>query len=115
MPLGLRPPAERRGRGPDRPRPSRLLAMEIEETETPTLWARQMHSPDARLREEAARRLWLHFAERLRGVGRRHLDPMLLRRAGEDDVLQSLFASFFTAPPGSGGPPANRVELWRLL
>src|SRR4051812_28897554 len=103
------------GRWPDGPERSRRFAMENEDSETPTLWARQMHSPDARLREEAARRLWLHFAERLRAVVRRRLDPQLLRRSGEDDVLQSLFASFFNAPPGSGGPPANRVEIWRLL
>jgi len=32
-----------------------------------------------------------------------------------DDVLQSLFASFFAAAPGPDGPPRNRAELWRLL
>jgi RNA polymerase sigma-70 factor (ECF subfamily) len=74
-----------------------------------------MHSPDAARREEAARQIWLRFAGRLRGLMRSRLDPRILRRAGEDDVLQSLFASFFTAPPDPGGPPRSRADLWRLL
>jgi len=80
-----------------------------------TRFAFDLHSPDAALREEAARQIWLRFAERLRGVVRRRLDPRILRRTGEDDVLQSLFASFFTAPPGASGPPRSRADLWRLL
>jgi RNA polymerase sigma-70 factor (ECF subfamily) len=80
-----------------------------------TRYAFEMHSPDAARREEAARQLWLRFAERLRGVVRRRVDPRILRRSSEDDVLQSLFASFFTAPPGPGGPPRSRADLWRLL
>jgi RNA polymerase sigma-70 factor (ECF subfamily) len=74
-----------------------------------------MHSPDAARREEAARQIWLRFAGRLRGLVRSRLDPRILRRAGEEDVLQSLFASFFTAPPDPGGPPRSRADLWRLL
>jgi RNA polymerase sigma-70 factor (ECF subfamily) len=80
-----------------------------------TRYAFEMHSPDAARREEAARQLWLRFAERLRGVVRRRVDPRILRRASEDDLLQSLFASFFTAPPGPSGPPRSRADLWRLL
>jgi DNA-directed RNA polymerase specialized sigma24 family protein len=86
--------------------------------ETPgsvTRYAFEMHSPDAAQREEAARQIWLRFVERLRGLVRSRLDPRILRRAGEDDVLQSLFASFFAAPVGSGGPPQSRADLWRLL
>ena len=80
-----------------------------------TRCAHDMHSPDARRREEAARQIWLRFAERLAAVVRRRLDPRILRHAGEDDVLQSLFASFFDAAPGPDGPPRDRDELWRLL
>jgi RNA polymerase sigma-70 factor (ECF subfamily) len=82
---------------------------------TVTGWAHEMHSPDAARREEAARQIWLRFAARLRGVVRRRLDPRLLRRAGEEDVLQSLFASFFGAAPGPNGPPKSRADLWRQL
>ena len=80
-----------------------------------TRWAHELHAPDAPRREEAARQLWLHIAERLRVVVRRRLDARILRCAGEDDVLQSLFASFFAAAPGPDGPPRSRADLWRLL
>jgi RNA polymerase sigma-70 factor (ECF subfamily) len=80
-----------------------------------TRYAQDMHSPDAARREEAARQIWLRFASRLRAVVRQRLAPDVLRRAGEDDVLQSLFASFFAAPAGSAGPPQSRADLWRLL
>jgi DNA-directed RNA polymerase specialized sigma24 family protein len=80
-----------------------------------TRYAFDMHSPDAARREEAARRIWLRFSARLRGLVRSRLDPRILRRAGEEDVLQSLFASFFAAPAGAGGPPQSRADLWRLL
>jgi DNA-directed RNA polymerase specialized sigma24 family protein len=80
-----------------------------------TRYAFEMHSPDAARREEAARQIWTRFEARLRGVVRRRLDARLLRRATEDDVLQSLFAGFFMAPPGAGGPPRSRADLWRLL
>jgi hypothetical protein len=48
-------------------------------------------------------------------VVRHRLDPRVLRRAGEDDVLQSLFASFFAASQDPSGPPQSRADLWRLL
>jgi DNA-directed RNA polymerase specialized sigma24 family protein len=80
-----------------------------------TIWAHELHAPESPRREEAARQLWLHFAGRLRGVVRRRLDPRILRRAGESDVLQSVFAGFCAAQPGPNGPPRSRAELWRLL
>jgi RNA polymerase sigma-70 factor (ECF subfamily) len=80
-----------------------------------TRFAHDIHSPDAERREEAARQIWLRFAGRLRFVVRRRLDPRILRRAGEDDVLNALFASFFAAKPGPAGPPPSRADLWRLL
>jgi DNA-directed RNA polymerase specialized sigma24 family protein len=81
-----------------------------------TRYARDLHAPDTALRQEAARQLWTRFAGRLRGVVRRRLDPRILRKAGgESDVLQSVFAGFFAAPPGPDGPPRSRDDLWRLL
>ena len=80
-----------------------------------TRYAQELHSPDAARREEAARQIWLRFSGRLGALVRRRLDRRVLRRAGEDDVLQSLFASFFAAAPGPNGPPRDRAELWRLL
>jgi hypothetical protein len=80
-----------------------------------TRYARELYAPEAARREEAARQLWHRFSARLAAEVRRRLDPRILRRAGLDDLLQSLFASFFAAPPGPGGPPRSRAELWRLL
>ena len=80
-----------------------------------TRYAHELYSPDVEQREKAARQLWLHFADRLGALVRRRLDPRILRRAGVDDVLQSLFASCFAAAPGPNGPPRTREDLWRLL
>ena len=80
-----------------------------------TRWAQDVYSPDPRLREEAARQLWLRFADRLGVVVRRRLNAQILRRVGVDDVVQSLFGDYFAAPPGPAGPPRSRADLWRLL
>jgi DNA-directed RNA polymerase specialized sigma24 family protein len=77
--------------------------------------AHEVYSPDPILRDEAARQLWLRFSDRLATVVRRRLDPRILRRAGLEDVMQSLFADYFAAGPGPNGPPRDRVELWRRL
>jgi hypothetical protein len=74
-----------------------------------------LYSPDALQRDEAARQLWLRFSGRLAAEVRRRLDARILLRAGMDDMLQSLFVSFFAATPGPGGPPRNRAGVWRLL
>ncbi|MFO0954845.1 MAG: ECF-type sigma factor [Isosphaeraceae bacterium] len=80
-----------------------------------TRYAHEIHSPDPLRREEAARQIWLRFSARLGALVRRRLDPRILRRAGEEDVVQSLFASYFAAGPSPNGPPGNRAEVWRLL
>ena len=80
-----------------------------------THFARELHSPEPARREAAARQIWLRFSDRLAAEVRRRLDARVLRRSGAEDVVQSLFASFFAAAPGPGGPPRDRAELWRLL
>jgi RNA polymerase sigma factor (sigma-70 family) len=80
-----------------------------------TGYLRELYSPDSPRREEAARQLWLRFSGRLAAEVRHRLDARIIRRAGMDDVLQSLFAGFLAAAPGPDGPPRNRAELWRLL
>ena len=75
----------------------------------------ELHSSDRQRREEAARQLWLHFADRLSAVVRHRLDPRLLRRVDVEDVVQSIFVGFFAAVPGPDGPPRSREDLWRLL
>jgi DNA-directed RNA polymerase specialized sigma24 family protein len=80
-----------------------------------TGYARDLYAPDPARREEASRRIWERFADRLAAEVRRRLDRRILRRVGADDVVQSLFASFFAAGPGPAGPPRDRAELWRRL
>jgi DNA-directed RNA polymerase specialized sigma24 family protein len=77
--------------------------------------ARDLYAPEAARREEAALQIWLRFSERLAAEVRRRLDARVLRRAGAEDLVQSLLASFFAAAPGPMGPPRNRGELWRRL
>jgi len=80
-----------------------------------TRWAHDLRSPDVRCRDEAARQIWLRFSGRLRALIERRLDARVRRRVSPDDVLQSLFASFFAATPSPEGPPRSRADLWRLL
>jgi RNA polymerase sigma factor (sigma-70 family) len=80
-----------------------------------TRYAHDLYAPDPARRQEAARQIWLRFSDRLTAEVRRRLDRRILRRVGAEDVVQSLFASFFDAPPGPAGPPRDRAALWRLL
>lgn len=59
--------------------------------------------------------IWERFAPRLKALVRRHLDARILRREDEQDILQSMFASFCQAQSAGKTPPASREELWRLL
>jgi ECF sigma factor len=56
----------------------------------------QLRSGDARLRDAAARDLWQRYVPPLLALARHHLDRKLLHREDEDDVLQSMYASFCT-------------------
>ncbi|QEH33898.1 RNA polymerase sigma factor RpoE [Aquisphaera giovannonii] len=74
-----------------------------------------LRSPDATLRDEAARIIWERFSPRLKVLVRRHLDDRILRREDEHDILQSMFASFFRGQFEGKAAPASRKELWKLL
>jgi DNA-directed RNA polymerase specialized sigma24 family protein len=76
--------------------------------------ARDLYSPDAARREDAARQLWHRFAHRLEAEVRRRLTPRLRARVGVEDVALSAYASFCAAQ-WAGGPPRDREELWRRL
>lgn len=75
----------------------------------------ELSSPDQRQRDEAARVIWECYAPRLKALIRRHLDSRILRREDEQDILQSMFASFCQGQSTGKAPPASRHELWRLL
>jgi RNA polymerase sigma-70 factor (ECF subfamily) len=65
--------------------------------------------------QEAATQLYLRYAERLRGLVRSESSAALARREDADDILQSIFTSFFRGVgQGFYEVPAGD-ELWKLL
>jgi DNA-directed RNA polymerase specialized sigma24 family protein len=80
-----------------------------------TVRIRHLRSPDVRQREEAARVIWDHFEARLRSLVRLHLDNRIRRREDEQDILQSMYASFCHGQLEGKASPASRQELWKLL
>jgi DNA-directed RNA polymerase specialized sigma24 family protein len=80
-----------------------------------TLCVQRLRSPDCRERDEAARIIWERFSARLLGLVRRHLDNRIRRREDEQDVLQSVYASFCMGQYSGKTSPASREELWKLL
>lgn len=67
------------------------------------------------MRDEAARQIWDRFAQRLSALVRRRLNPKIRVREDENDVVQSMFQSFFAVQQNQGYPLKNREELWRFL
>src|SRR5271157_829577 len=83
--------------------------------ESLTRYVHELRSPDSRMRDEAARIIWERFSPRLKNLVRRHLDHRILRREDEQDILQSMFASFCHGQATGKTAPASREELWKLL
>jgi len=80
-----------------------------------TRFVHELKSPDARIREEAARIIWERFSPKLKLLVRRHLDNRIFRREDEHDILQSMFASFYCGQSRGMPTPTSREELWKLL
>jgi DNA-directed RNA polymerase specialized sigma24 family protein len=80
-----------------------------------TLYIQNLRSPDGRARDEAAQIIWERFSARLQDLARRHLDNRIRRREDEQDILQSMYASFCAGQREGKPSPASREELWRLL
>jgi RNA polymerase sigma-70 factor (ECF subfamily) len=80
-----------------------------------TRWADDLRSPDPRVRDEAARRIWERYAARLLVLVRRKLDERVRRRTDADDVLQSMYKSFCLGRKSDEGTLLSRDDLWRLL
>jgi RNA polymerase sigma-70 factor (ECF subfamily) len=65
--------------------------------------------------EDAATEIYLRYAHRLRGLARTQVSPDLARRVDLDDIVQSVFRSFFRrASTGYYDVPAGE-ELWKLF
>lgn len=80
-----------------------------------TLRIPDLRSPDGQQRDEAARVIWEHFEVRLRSLVRRRLHNRIRRREDEQDILQSMYASFCHGQLLGKASPASREELWKLL
>jgi DNA-directed RNA polymerase specialized sigma24 family protein len=80
-----------------------------------TLCVQHLHSPDCHERDQAAKVIWERFSPRLQGLVRRHLDNRIRRREDEQDILQSVYASFCLGQLEGHPSPASREELWKLL
>jgi RNA polymerase sigma factor (sigma-70 family) len=74
-----------------------------------------LRSADPGVRQEAARRIWGRYFRALLALAQAHLDPRVRRRADEEDVLQSMYASFCRRQRRGDFDLANRDELWGLL
>jgi RNA polymerase sigma factor (sigma-70 family) len=75
----------------------------------------QMRSAEPGLREDAARGLWDRYVPALLNLARHHLDRRLLRREDENDVLQSMYASFCIRQQRGNFDLSGRDDLWKLL
>lgn len=65
--------------------------------------------------EDAATQLYLRYAQRLRGLAQAQLSPALARQVDVDDLVQSVFGSFFgRARCGYYDAPVGD-ELWGLF
>ncbi len=80
-----------------------------------TVRIQHLRSPDVHQRDEAARVIWDHFEARLRSLVRRRLDYRIRRREDEQDILQSMYASFCHGQLEGNPSPGSRHELWKLL
>ena len=65
--------------------------------------------------ESAATQLYLRYAQRLRGLTRAQLSPALARRVEVDDLVQSVFGSFFRRARNGYYDVPEGEELWSLF
>jgi RNA polymerase sigma factor (sigma-70 family) len=75
----------------------------------------RLRSDDPSVREDAARRIWERYVPALLTLARHHLDRRLLQREDEEDVLQSMYASFCLRQRRGSFDLMGRDDLWKLL
>jgi RNA polymerase sigma-70 factor (ECF subfamily) len=65
--------------------------------------------------QDAATQLYLRYAGRLRGLARAQMGPTLAGRVDLDDVVQSVFGSFFRRAGDGHYDVPDGAELWGLF
>ncbi len=81
-------------------------------TDSITHWIRQLGTAN----HDAAAQLWGTYESRLLSLAAAHLSKAVRRVSDPEDVVASVFESFFErAAQGALPPDANRDDLWRLL
>ena len=89
-----------------------------EPTQQPSASERSDHSLLNRYRggnQDAATELYLRYAQRLRGLARAQLSTDLAQKVDVDDIVQSVFGSFFRGVNNALYQAPAGDELWRLL
>lgn len=66
-------------------------------------------------KEDAATALYLRYAKRLRGLAVRQVSPDLSRRIDPDDIVQSVFRTFFRRAAAGQYNVPDGEELWKLF
>ena len=74
-----------------------------------------LRSDDSGVREDAARCVWERYVRALLDLARQHLDRRLRQREDEEDVLQSMYASFCLRQKRGNFYLSGRDDLWKLL
>jgi RNA polymerase sigma factor (sigma-70 family) len=74
-----------------------------------------LRSDDSSVRNRAAQLIWERYFRALLELARDNLDRRVRRRAGEEDVLQSMYKSFCLRQQRGEYKLANRKSLWKLL
>lgn len=64
---------------------------------------------------EGSRRLFEHFAQRLCRLVQRHFSSGLRQRTDDEDIVQSVFRSFFVREAEGKFQIENSLDLWKLL
>lgn len=77
----------------------------------PSEWLNDLRSGDA----DSARRIFEHFSQRLCRLAQRHLSARVRPRVDEEDVVQSVFRTFFQRDAQGLFQVDHSDELWRLL
>lgn len=77
----------------------------------PTEWLDNLRSGDS----GAARQIFEHFSKRLCRLAERHMSSRLRQRVDGDDVIQSVFRTFFVRESQGQFQVDHTDELWRLL